>query len=73
MKATGDDEDPEYLETVIEKKEVEGFSSPKATLKFPIAGSKKGEHTSGSKTEHNLPHQSPRSSFLPITQNYKSS
>jgi hypothetical protein len=37
MKATGDDEDPEYLETVIEQKEVEGYSSPKATLKFPIA------------------------------------
>ena len=73
MKAAGDDEDPEYLETVIEQKEVEGYSSPKAPLKIPNAESKQCDQMSGSKTEHNLPHQSPRSSFLPMAQNYKSS
>ena len=36
MKAAGDDEDPEYLETVIEQKEVEVYCSPKATLKFSM-------------------------------------
>lgn len=40
MKAAGDDEDPEYLETVIEQKEVEAYSSPKAPLKIPNAESK---------------------------------
>lgn len=40
MKAAGDDEDPEFLETVIEQKEVEVYNSPRATLKFPIAESK---------------------------------
>jgi hypothetical protein len=73
MKAAGDDEDPEYLETVIEQKEVEIYSSPKANLKFPVEESKKCDQMSESKTEHNLPHQSPRSSFLPMAQNYKSS